>query len=384
MGGIRQPRSYPRAPGTEISHRNRRPQLVRSRSHGRGGLQLLQRGTHGLLPRRRPRRGLAEPQGSMSPRRAVVTGGAGFLGSHLCDALLAEGWTVVVVDNLLTGRRANLEHLRNESRFEFVEKDICEPFDVGKVDYVFHFASPASPVDYSVHGIPTLKVGSLGTFHALDVAHKYGAKYLVSSTSECYGDPLEHPQKETYWGNVNSIGPRSVYDEAKRFTESVTMAYRRYHKVDTRIVRIFNTYGPRMQLNDGRVVPNFMKQALRGEPLTVYEDGKQTRSFCYVSDEIDGFVRLSKSDEHPPVNIGNPNEFTILECAQMVLKVTGSKSKILYEPLPQDDPKQRCPDITKARQLLGWEPKIDLEAGLPLSLAYFKNAGGGGRRYEKA
>jgi dTDP-glucose 4,6-dehydratase len=310
----------------------------------------------------------------MSGRRALVTGGAGFLGSHLCDALLAEGWDVVVVDNLLTGRRANFAHLKNQPRFEFVEKDICEPFDVGKVDYVFHFASPASPVDYSNHGIATLKVGSFGTFHALDVAHKYGAKYFVSSTSECYGDPLEHPQKETYWGNVNPIGPRSVYDEAKRFTEAVTMAYRRYHKVDTHIVRIFNTYGPRMQLNDGRVVPNFMKQALRGEPLTVYGDGNQTRSFCYVSDEIDGFVRLSKSDEHLPVNIGNPNEFTILECAQMVLKVTGSKSQIRHEPLPQDDPKQRCPDITKARQLLQWEPKVDLETGLRKSLDYFRKA----------
>jgi len=310
----------------------------------------------------------------MSPRRAVVTGGAGFLGSHLCDALLAEGWSVVCVDNLLTGRRANFAHLHNEPRFEFIEKDICEPFDVGRVDYVFHFASPASPVDYTIHGIPTLKVGSLGTFHALEVAQKYGAKYFVSSTSECYGDPLEHPQKETYWGHVNPIGPRSVYDEAKRFTEAVTMAYHRYHKVDTRIVRIFNTYGPRMQLNDGRVVPNFMKQALRGEPLTVYGDGKQTRSFCYVSDEIDGFVRLSKSDEHLPVNIGNPNEFTILECAQHVLKVTGSRSEIRYEPLPQDDPKQRRPDITKARQLLGWEPKIDLAAGLRQSLDYFKRA----------
>jgi dTDP-glucose 4,6-dehydratase len=307
-------------------------------------------------------------------KRAVVTGGAGFLGSHLCDALLAEGWSVVCVDNLLTGRRANLEHLRNEPAFEFVEKDICEPFDVGHVDYVFHLASPASPVDYMVHGIPTLKVGSLGTFHALDVARKYGAKYFVSSTSECYGDPLEHPQKETYWGHVNPIGPRSVYDEAKRFTEAVTMAYRRYHKVDTRIVRIFNTYGPRLQLNDGRVVSNFMKQAMRGEDLTVYGDGNQTRSFCYVSDEIDGFLRLSKSDEHLPVNIGNPSEFTILECAQLVLKVTGSKSKIRYEPLPQDDPKQRRPDITKARQLLGWEPKIDLETGLRLSLDYFKKA----------
>ncbi|MGA2019411.1 MAG: UDP-glucuronic acid decarboxylase family protein [Candidatus Sulfotelmatobacter sp.] len=306
--------------------------------------------------------------------RALVTGGAGFLGSHLCDALLGEGYSVVVVDNLLTGRRANIDHLRNEPAFEFVEKDICEPFDVGKVDYVFHFASPASPVDYTVHGIPTLKVGSLGTFHALDVAHKYGAKYLVSSTSECYGDPLEHPQKETYWGNVSSIGPRSVYDEAKRFTEAVTMAYHRYHQVDTRIVRIFNTYGPRLQLNDGRVVSNFMKQALRGEPLTVYGTGSQTRSFCYVSDEIDGFIRLSKSSEHLPVNIGNPNEFTILECAQHVIKVTGSKSKIAYEPLPPDDPKQRRPDITKARQLLGWEPKIQLEEGLRLSLDYFRKA----------
>jgi dTDP-glucose 4,6-dehydratase len=310
----------------------------------------------------------------MNKKRATVTGGAGFLGSHLCDALLADGWSVVAVDNLLTGRLANLAHLKNEPAFEFVEKDICQPFDVGQVDYVFHFASPASPVDYTVHGIETLQVGSLGTFHALDVARKYGAKYFISSTSECYGDPLEHPQKETYWGNVNPIGPRSVYDEAKRFSEAVTMGYRRYHNVDTHIVRIFNTYGPRMQLNDGRVVPNFMKQALRGDDLTVYGDGNQTRSFCYVSDEIDGFLRLAKSDEHLPVNIGNPNEFTILECAELVLKVTGSKSKIRYEELPQDDPKQRRPDITKARQLLGWEPKVDLERGLKLSLDYFKKA----------
>ncbi|HYM08595.1 MAG TPA: UDP-glucuronic acid decarboxylase family protein [Terriglobales bacterium] len=310
----------------------------------------------------------------MNPPRALVTGGAGFLGSHLCDALLAEGYSVVVADNLVTGKLSNLDDLRHESRFEFRQIDINEPFDCGPVNYVFHFASPASPVDYALHGIATLKVGSLGTFHALDIARKYGAKYLVSSTSECYGDPLEHPQKETYWGNVNPIGPRSVYDEAKRFTEAVTMAYRRYHQVDTRIARIFNTYGPRMQVNDGRVVPNFMKQALRGEDLTVYGDGSQTRSFCYVSDEIDGFLRLSKAEEHGPVNIGNPTEFTILECARRVLAVTGSKSKIRYEALPQDDPKQRCPDITKARTLLGWEPKVDLETGLRLSLDYFRQA----------
>jgi dTDP-glucose 4,6-dehydratase len=309
----------------------------------------------------------------MKPR-ALVTGGAGFLGSHLCDALLAEGYSVVAVDNLLTGRLSNIEHLRREGNFEFLQLDINRQFDCGEVNYVFHFASPASPVDYMVHGIDTLKVGSLGTTHALELAHKYGAKYLVSSTSECYGDPLEHPQKETYWGNVNPIGPRSVYDEAKRFTEALTMAYRRYHKVDTRIVRIFNTYGPRMQLNDGRVIPNFMKQALRGEDLTVYGDGSQTRSFCYVSDEIDGFIRLSKSDEYLPVNIGNPNEFTILECAKRVLAITGSKSQIRFNKLPQDDPKQRCPDITKARTLLGWEPKIQLDTGLRMSLDYFREA----------
>ena len=308
----------------------------------------------------------------MSKLRALVTGGAGFLGSHLCDALLGEGYSVVVVDNFITGRQSNLDHLRNDNRFELEEADISEPFDYGKVDYVFHFASPASPIDYSVHGVETLKVGSLGTFHALDIARKYGAKYLVSSTSECYGDPLEHPQKETYWGHVNPIGPRSVYDEAKRFTEAATMAYHRYYKVDTRIARIFNTYGPRMQLNDGRVIPNFMKQALRGEDLTVYGEGGQTRSFCYVTDEIDGFIRLSKSSEHLPVNIGNPNEFTILECANQVIAVTESKSSVRYEPLPPDDPKQRRPDITKAKTLLSWEPKIGLETGLQLSLDYFR------------
>jgi dTDP-glucose 4,6-dehydratase len=242
------------------------------------------------------------------------------------------------------------------------------------VDYVFHFASPASPVDYAAHGIETLRVGSYGTFESLELARRYGARFMMASTSECYGDPLVHPQTETYWGHVNPIGPRSVYDEAKRFSEAVTMAYHRYHKVDTRILRIFNTYGPRMQINDGRVVPNFMCQALRGENLTVYGDGRQTRSFCYVSDEIDGIVRLSRSSEHEPVNIGNPTEFTILECAQKVIAVTGSPSAIQFEPLPQDDPKQRCPDISKARRLLKWEPKVDLETGLKLSLEYFREA----------
>lgn len=304
--------------------------------------------------------------------RVLITGAAGFLGSHLCDALLAEGHSIVGVDNLITGRTRNIDHLRNERRFEFQLADICRPFDFGSVDYVFHFASPASPIDYMVQGVPTLQVGSYGTFNALELARKYGAKYLIASTSECYGDPLEHPQKESYWGNVNPIGPRSVYDEAKRFSEAVTMAYHRYYKVDTRIVRIFNTYGPRLQLNDGRVISNFMKQALRGEDLTVYGDGQQTRSFCYVSDEIEGILRLSRSEEHYPTNIGNPGEFTIIECAELVLKVTGSKSKISFEALPQDDPKQRCPDIAKAKQLLGWKPSIDLETGLRLSLGYFK------------
>jgi dTDP-glucose 4,6-dehydratase len=312
----------------------------------------------------------------MNKGRALVTGGAGFLGSHLCDALLGDGCSVIAVDNLLTGRLANLEHLRHEPRFEFQQLDVCQPFDCGRVDWVFHFASPASPADYAQYGIETLQVGSLGTFHALDVAHRYGAKYLLASTSECYGDPREHPQKETYWGHVNPVGPRSVYDEAKRFAEAATMAYLRYRKVDTHIVRIFNTYGPRMQINDGRVVPNFMRQALRGEDITIYGDGSQTRSFCYVSDEIEGIMRLAKSAEHEPVNIGNPTEFTILECARKVLAVTESKSKLKYEPLPVDDPKQRRPDITKAKQLLAWQPTVDLETGLRKSLAYFRSAVG--------
>ncbi len=306
--------------------------------------------------------------------RALVTGAAGFVGSHLCDALIAEGHHVVGVDNFATGNLANLEQLKNERRFEFVEQDITEQFEVGKVDYVFNFASPASPVDYLKLGIETLRVGSVGAMHCLEIAREHGAKFLQASTSECYGDPLEHPQTESYWGHVNPIGPRSVYDESKRFAEAAVMAYHRYHKVDTRIVRIFNTYGPRLQLNDGRVISNLMKQALLGDDLTIYGDGKQTRSFCYVSDEVDGILRLSASDEHMPTNIGNPGEFTILACAELVKKVTGSASTIRFAPMPQDDPKQRRPDISKAKALLGWEPRIDLETGLKLSLPYFEAA----------
>ena len=306
--------------------------------------------------------------------RAMVTGGAGFLGSHLCEALVADGWSVVCVDNLLTGRKANLASLANEGRFEFHELDVSEPFDLGPVDFIFDFASPASPVDYMQHGVETLKAGSYGTFNALELARKYAAGFLLASTSECYGDPHVHPQTESYWGNVNSIGPRSVYDEAKRFAEAATMAYLRYHGVNTRIVRIFNTYGPRLQLNDGRVISNFVKQALRGDEITVFGDGTQTRSFCYVSDEIEGILRLSRSQEHLPVNIGNPNEFTMIECAHEVLRATGSRSKITFLPLPEDDPKQRCPDISKAKRLLNWEPKIQLREGLERSLDYFKQA----------
>ena len=305
--------------------------------------------------------------------RVLVTGAAGFLGSHLTDALLSEGHEVVGVDNLSTGSTENLAHLDREPRFEYVKRDITVPFDVGAVDYVFNFASPASPVDYGRLGVETLMVGALGTRHALDVAKRYRAKFLHASTSECYGDPQVHPQPEDYWGHVNPVGPRSVYDEAKRFAEALTMAYHRYYGVDTRLVRIFNTYGPRLQKNDGRVISNFMMQALQGEDLTVYGEGEQTRSFCYVSDEIDGILRLAKNDEHLPVNIGNPQEWTVLECAKAVLRVTGSSSSIAFRPLPQDDPMQRKPDITKARTLLGWEPKIDLETGLRLSLEYFRS-----------
>ena len=304
--------------------------------------------------------------------QVLVTGGAGFLGSHLCDALLSDGHTVLCVDNLLTGRSRNIAHLDNESRFHFIDQDVCEPFDLGPIDYIFHLASPASPFDYLKYGVETLRTGSVGTLNVLEIARRHKAKFLVSSTSECYGDPHVHPQPESYWGNVNPVGPRSVYDEAKRFTEATTMAYHRYYGVDTRIVRIFNTYGPRLQPSDGRVISTLLHQALRGEDLSIFGDGSQTRSFCYVKDEIEGILRLSRSGEHMPVNIGNPVEFTIRECAELILEVTGSQSKIVFAPLPTDDPKQRRPDISKAMRLLQWEPKVDLRTGLLLTKEYME------------
>jgi dTDP-glucose 4,6-dehydratase len=284
---------------------------------------------------------------------------------------LGEGHAVVGVDNLCTGDMENLAHLAREPRFHFEEKDICLPFDPGPLDYVFNFASPASPPEYLRLAIETLRVGSVGVENTLEIAARYGARFLHASTSECYGDPLQHPQTEEYWGHVNPVGPRSVYDEAKRFAEALVMAYHRYRGVNTHLARIFNTYGPRLHPSDGRVVSNFMMQALRGEPLTIYGDGNQTRSFCYVDDLIEGILRLSRSSEHLPVNIGNPDEFTILECAQAILEVTGSKSELRFEPLPQDDPTRRCPDIAKARTLLGWEPRIALKEGLAKSLEFF-------------
>jgi dTDP-glucose 4,6-dehydratase len=306
--------------------------------------------------------------------RAVVTGGAGFLGSHLCDRLIAEGWDVLALDNLVTGDEANISHLQKNPRFRMARTDVSNYIDVaGPVDYVLHFASPASPVDYLKMPIPTLKVGALGTHNGLGLALAKDAKFLLASTSECYGDPAVSPQPEEYWGNVNAIGPRGVYDEAKRYAEAMTMAYHRYHDVDTRIVRIFNTYGPRMRLNDGRALPNFVHQALTDKPLTVYGKGQQTRSFCYVSDLIEGIYRLMLSDEHLPVNIGNPHEITILEFAERIRTHFKNAPPIVYEPLPQDDPKQRCPDISKAKRLLGgWEPKVSLEDGLRVTLDYFK------------
>jgi dTDP-glucose 4,6-dehydratase len=308
-------------------------------------------------------------------KKILVTGAAGFLGSHLTDALLAQSVanSVLGVDNLSTGSLDNLAHLTSEPRFTFLNQDICTPFDPGPVDFIFNFASPASPVDYARLGPETLLVGSAGTINTLNLARKYNAGFLHASTSECYGDPEVHPQVESYWGRVNPIGPRSVYDEAKRFSEAAVAAWHRYYAVDTRLVRIFNTYGPRLQANDGRVISNFMLQALSGQPLTIYGDGLQTRSFCYVSDLIDGILRLADSNEHTPVNLGNPTEFTMLQCAREVIAVTGSKSEIAFAPLPQDDPTRRCPDITKARTLLNWEPKVPLREGLQKSLAYFQS-----------
>jgi dTDP-glucose 4,6-dehydratase len=307
--------------------------------------------------------------------RILVTGAAGFLGSHLTDRLLGEGHTVVGVDNLSTGDRENIAHLSGEPRFQFVEHDICQPFGAdfnpGSLDYVFNMASPASPPEYLRLGIETLRVGSIGTENTLEIAARNDAGFLHASTSECYGDPIQHPQTEEYWGNVNPVGPRSVYDESKRYAEALVMAYHRYRGVNTHLARIFNTYGPRLHPSDGRVISNFLMQALRGEPLTIYGDGNQTRSFCYVDDLIEGILRLSRSSEHMPVNIGNPTEFTILECAQAVLDVTGSKSELRFEPLPQDDPARRRPDITKARALLDWEPHVSLREGLKKSLDFF-------------
>jgi dTDP-glucose 4,6-dehydratase len=306
-------------------------------------------------------------------KTAVVTGGAGFLGSHLSDRLLAEGFRVIGIDNLITGNTDNIQHLAGNPDFKFIRHNVSEYIFVpGPVDYVFHFASPASPIDYLEHPIPTLKVGALGTHNTLGLAKDKGATFLLASTSECYGDPLVHPQSEDYWGHVNPIGPRGVYDEAKRFAEAMTMAYHRFHSVDTKIVRIFNTYGPRMRLRDGRVVPAFISQALNNESLTVFGDGSQTRSFCYVSDLIDGIVRLALSDFHEPVNIGNPAEMTILDFAQKILALTGSTAQIVFRPLPVDDPRVRQPDITRAKRLLGWQPKVDFESGVRETIGYFK------------
>jgi dTDP-glucose 4,6-dehydratase len=312
-------------------------------------------------------------ESKLSNKTAVVTGGAGFLGSHLCDRLLGEGFRVIGIDNFITGSSDNIEHLAGNQNFRFIRHNVSEfIFVPGAVDFVFHFASPASPIDYLEHPIPTLKVGALGTHNSLGLAKDKGAKFLLASTSECYGDPLVHPQNEDYWGNVNPIGPRGVYDEAKRFAEAMTMAYHRFHGIDTKIVRIFNTYGPRMRLRDGRVVPAFISQALNNEALTIFGDGTQTRSFCYVSDLIEGIFRLAMSDQHGPVNIGNPVEMTIRQFAEKILAITGATGGITFTALPIDDPKVRQPDITRARKLFGWEPKVDFENGIRTTIEYFR------------
>jgi dTDP-glucose 4,6-dehydratase len=304
--------------------------------------------------------------------KALITGGAGFIGSHLCDLLLTKGYDVICVDNLVTGNKNNIAHIENE-KFSFIEHNVTKSLYLDeKIDYIFHLASPASPIDYLELPIQTLKVGALGTHNMLGLAREKNARFLLASTSEVYGDPLVNPQSEEYWGNVNPIGPRGVYDEAKRFAEAITMAYHRYHGTQTRIVRIFNTYGPRMRLNDGRVVPNFIGQALNGKDITVYGDGSQTRSFCYVSDEIEGIYRLMMSDYTNPMNIGNPEEHTILEFAKFIIKLTGTDSKIIFKELPEDDPKQRRPNITKARKILKWRPEVSLEQGLKNTIQYFK------------
>jgi dTDP-glucose 4,6-dehydratase len=309
---------------------------------------------------------------STSKKRVLITGAAGFLGSHLCDRFIAEGYEVIGMDNLLTGSLSNIEHLFPLKEFSFYHHDVSKFIHVpGPLDYILHFASPASPIDYLKMPIQTLKVGSLGTHNCLGLAKAKKARILVASTSEVYGDPLVHPQKEDYWGNVNPIGPRGVYDEAKRFQEAITRAYHNFHEVETRIVRIFNTYGPRMRLNDGRALPAFIGQALRGEDLTVFGDGSQTRSFCYVSDLVEGIYRLLLSDEHRPVNIGNPNEISLLDFANEIIALSGSRSGICYKPLPQDDPKQRQPDISRAKEVLGWEPMVSRKEGLALTYAYF-------------